>query len=259
MKNNSNSKKNLIKNIDRVKNNLLNQNIPLSSILTESYILARKLNDPDLLKWIKNEKDGYNLTEYEGRMESFPDYRRPRGFLEAQGPCNIRKPVYIPDEKFIDTLCRPCLDFSIANIEAYLKDFEKDRFFCISLHSNNAELVRKAVGFNVFPYLRYTKTDLESILNDVRRRLLEHILSIEEQFSDLSIRSKHGRRNRLVRDQKDVGDKEKTIFRKYTLELLLSFKRLCDELQTHAAKQRIALGIAIVTEADIELINYKGT
>lgn len=47
--------------------------------------------------------------------------------------------------------------------------------------------------------------------------------------------------------------------RKFTTELLIAFKSLCDRLPWQAPRQRIALGVAVVAEAGIEIKDYKHT
>ena len=45
--------------------------------------------------------------------------------------------------------------------------------------------------------------------------------------------------------------------RKYTKDLLIAFKKLCDTLPWQSAKQHYALGIAIVAEAGIEFHDFE--
>lgn len=45
---------------------------------------------------------------------------------------------------------------------------------------------------------------------------------------------------------------------KYTKDLVVGFKNLCDKIQTQSGTQRIAIGIAVVVETGVKLKDYKG-
>lgn len=47
--------------------------------------------------------------------------------------------------------------------------------------------------------------------------------------------------------------------RKYTKDLLVAFKELCDRLPWQGPKQRCALGVAVVAEAGIEIKDFEHT
>src|SRR6266545_4561280 len=79
--------------LNELRNDLLDEQVPLSAVLRRAYVLARSLDEPLFLGWIESELNGYTFPEDPRSVGEVPDYRRPprhadgrRPFRHAQAP-----------------------------------------------------------------------------------------------------------------------------------------------------------------------------
>lgn len=166
-------------------NELTNIDIPLASPLLKTKVLASRMGNPNLLNWVNSELNGY---EEDGTL---PDYRVEYGVLmgnyiqngykvsNAQIPVpNISKEfkeIYSKIESrdsikaIEDMVGKKNLAFSVSNdrkafLENEIRNSGNHRFQIINLH------IQIPVNFQ------------SNIVSNVRSRLLEFTLQLEQEF-----------------------------------------------------------------------------
>lgn len=171
-----------IVNLNRILDELVDNSIPLSSILRKVYILAIQLKDSNLIEFIENELNGYDQESWKAR-DDFPEYRRPMGYLKGEGPYGVEKPLLINNEEVMDKICRPRITWSIGKIESIFMNNSKDNeILVLSLNSKNEALIRNALSFPVKPFLEYQRAEFLAIIEAVRNKLLSLLLERKDKY-----------------------------------------------------------------------------
>jgi len=66
--------------IEDIRTHILDPKFPLTSILRETLVLARKLRSEELTKWVNSELEGYK-----GSKEELPNYRKYKAYSTGSG------------------------------------------------------------------------------------------------------------------------------------------------------------------------------
>ena len=191
--------------LSELRDDLMSHDVPLSSVLRKAYVFARKLGDPLLVRWIKNELHGYNLSEWENFKE-FPSYRRPEGILKGQGPHGIVKPIIMDDERLLPKFSRNPIPFSIAEIESSIQDSENSGVITFALSPAQEKALRKGLSVPAIPFLEYVRSAFIGILEAVRNNLLEFVLDLEEKIPTL--------------DLEDIDDKDRETVERTVIQVI---------------------------------------
>lgn len=169
--------------LNDVVNDLVDSSTPLSNVLRKAYVVAYRLQEPVFLRWIENEMNGYNLQEW--KDETFPSYRRPRGFLKGLDPYDgSKKVISIPHEELEEKICRVCLPYPISEIEAIVSGKSTSDTIEIGHSARSASIIQQLVGHRIFPYLSYPISSFVGILDTVRNKLLKVILDLQQKVGD---------------------------------------------------------------------------
>lgn len=169
---------------------LLDDNIKLSSSLNKAYVIARKLNIPDLLDFLNCEIRGYPDAN------NLPSYRITNGVLKGFNPYQGWQSLVIEDDKFAKTMSVVNLTMSIAEIESLVDDKDNTSQPRQVLPSS---LIPKMIGegFCTQLALFFGSNVLSAVLSTVRHAMLEWTLKLEE--------------NGIVGEGLSFTDKEKEI------------------------------------------------
>jgi hypothetical protein len=87
--------------------------LPISSLLRKSKVVAVKLQVKDALTWIDRELNGYS----DCTPNDLPDYRKIRGTPKAFNPYSGWMPVLIRDDKLAEVMCEAPLFQSAGALE----------------------------------------------------------------------------------------------------------------------------------------------
>lgn len=167
--------------LDEIQNDALSHQVPMSTILRKTYVLARRLKDSTLLKWIEGELNGYDWERMsDDERASFPSYRRPIGVLKALG-LGGHKPVLLKNPKLHDAVCLPPIVLSIPHIEAEVKDGDGSTV-SMQLPPNGQQILAKVVGDSCIFYIEYTRATFVNIMEVVRNKLLQLVIDIGQKF-----------------------------------------------------------------------------
>lgn len=154
---------------------LLNQTIPLSTLLRTALLISSKFDLTDLQSWINVELDGY----YNAGTK-IPQYRLVSGWIKAYNPYNgLWIPIDFGHLKDAEMFSRFPLNQSISEFEAIINDNKSEK-----LHAyyppEMKNILAKEVGFSEIAF-QFTKPQVHGIVNHVRNLLLKWSLELEKQ------------------------------------------------------------------------------
>ncbi len=166
----------------------------VSDLLRIAYTVARKLKVDKFASWAKQELDGYQSID----NSVIPEYRIVRGQLRGLNPYRGWIPAVIPDDNFAHTVESTVLFESVPEIEHLLSNNNGTLQKPLP-HAASATL-SKFFHMETQFTLIIERSALEGILQDIRQRVLEWALQLEEegilgdgvQFSDEEKRTAQG-------------------------------------------------------------------
>jgi len=166
--------------IQDIQKDILNPDVSLATILLKAKVLAYKLKNDDLKKWVKNELDGY------GDEDTLPDYRElttdPLGTFSNKA--YIHKDMPIPLSLIPDILRKNIEQNKILEgIQAIEKMAEKETL-CLSwpsdwvAHYNYCN--KSSLNKLIEAYHLISGHNFAQIIATVRSRLQDFILEISD-------------------------------------------------------------------------------
>lgn len=147
----------------------------VSDLLRIAYTVARKLKVDKFASWAKQELDGYQNVN----NSVAPEYRTVRGQLRGLNPYRGWIPAVIPDDDFSKTVESTVLFESVPEIEHLLSNNNGTLQKPLP-HAASATL-SKFFQMNTQFTLIIERSALEGILQDIRQRVLEWALKLEEE------------------------------------------------------------------------------
>lgn len=174
--------------IESLQNDILEQNTELSSILRKAKVLASKLNNIEIKTWVDLELNGYQ------NEEELPEYRKFSAFNMGTFNCydSIRNNIpisviNIPDEKIRNYLNENNIPFGVKNLESTIETGEKElkrpwpaEAICIYNLCNFSQSCTCIAAWRAIPIGQY-----EQILENIRNRLLEFLLKLQEKYPEI--------------------------------------------------------------------------
>lgn len=186
-----------MKLLESIINDLVVTNVSLSDPLLKTKVLATRIQNPQLLNWVESELSGYS------EKESLPIYRRSKGILKGnfvngyKQYTNVDIPVVHLEPDIIDNLTTIVDLDSISSIE----DLIGKKGVKMSVNSYGKAYLENSIRKMGNPYFELTSVFLEipatflsNIVSNVRSKLLEFILQLEQEFgleADISTLSNH--------------------------------------------------------------------
>lgn len=150
----------------------MNKEIDIETLLRKAYVIARKLKLLDFEEWVKCEQSGYGKKEV-------PEYRKVKGEIKAWNPMYGWIPVILQDSQVEETLTSRKLQNSISELADLYKNTE-EALLIMNLPAECNRLLSKYCGFNTKYSLQFGKNQIYSILSEVRNRILEWSLILED-------------------------------------------------------------------------------
>ena len=173
--------------IDDIRTHILDPKFPLTSILREALVLARKLRSEELTKWVNSELEGYKSSK-----EELPNYRKYKassigsGVIGACLMKNVPIPTFILPAEMRRFLDEGTITGGVRELESLLeskkaKSFHKPWPNEIINHYNYLHEVNISL---ISAYIVTPRGVIEHVLDTVRTRLLQFIIEIEELNPD---------------------------------------------------------------------------
>jgi len=183
-----------MKLIQSIINDLLETDKSLTSPLLKTKVLAKKLNNEELLTWVNNEHIGYSGTD------NLPRYRYTLGQLLGSYTVNGRtvvtnQPIMasMVDKEFSDFVNRSPINMSVESMESLLAE-EKTGRLILSLPAEVLSSISRAYreegnyGFQLLTArIETSKTALVQALSEIRSKLLDLMLELESKYGDIDI------------------------------------------------------------------------
>ncbi|STD59670.1 AbiTii domain-containing protein [Empedobacter falsenii] len=180
--------------VSQIINELMNTNeYSLDSALLKTKVLASRIQNKELLEWANSELIGYES------IENLPEYRRkiPNGLNGDYINGNIQYtnqqiPTTGLPEKIENSLRFVDFTNSVKELESFCYK-EKTSIIKSPLRAEIVGLINNNWSEMGNPYLNLynvnrviSKTSIEGILSNVRNKLLDFMLKIDEQFGNLT-------------------------------------------------------------------------
>lgn len=186
-----------MKLLESIINDLVVTNVSLSDPLLKTKVLATRIRNAQLLKWVEGELSGYE------EKADLPLYRKSKGIVKGnflngnKQYTNVDVPVGHLDNEILEKLIAIYDRDSVSSIEKLIGQ----KGVKMSLNSYVKPYLEDSIrelGNWYFEltsvYLEIPATFLSNILSSVRSKLLEFMLSLEQEFgveADITILSKN--------------------------------------------------------------------
>lgn len=176
--------------ISAIIDQLTNSDLPLSSPLLETKVLATRIKNDELLSWVNQEIEGYDIHA------TLPNYRIGPGILKGSyviGNTKVTNTALpIPDisEDIVSLLTKSKIRQSCSALENLLKSGQEKGAITFSLSGDIVQLLQDVYSQQIsyfYLYSAYVITSV-SIYHDalaiMRSRLLDLMLRLENEFGD---------------------------------------------------------------------------
>lgn len=186
-----------MKLLESIINDLVVTNVSLSDPLLKTKVLATRIRNAQLLKWVEGELSGYE------EKADLPLYRKSKGIVKGnflngnKQYTNVDVPVGHLDNEILEKLIAIYDRDSVSSIEKLIGQ----KGVKMSLNSYVKPYLEDSIrelGNWYFEltsvYLEIPATFLSNILSSVRSKLLEFMLALEQEFgveADITILSKN--------------------------------------------------------------------
>ena len=170
----------------QIQSGVVDSSVPISDVLRRAKILANLLRNTELRKWVDAELGGYDTTV------NLPDYRtfEPVNYGTFSGPFgklirNLQIPVtHLPDE-VREFASRMDVVQSVKAIEASVASATRENAYIFPWPPEAVILARGHITMSdgcvlVEAWKPFTTGQMESILDQIRNRLLDFLLELQQ-------------------------------------------------------------------------------
>ncbi|KKX48751.1 hypothetical protein [Sphingobacterium sp. IITKGP-BTPF85] len=174
-----------MKLLESIINDLVSTSTSLNDPLLKTKVLATRIRNAQVLLWVESELSGYK------DKDELPGYRRSKGILKGSylngydQYSNVDIPIAHLDIKMIKSLTAICSLDSVSSIEELIGK----KGVKISVNAYQKYYVENSIreiGNPYFQissiYLEIPATFLNNIVSNVRSKLLEFMLQLEQEF-----------------------------------------------------------------------------
>ncbi len=163
--------------------------ISLIDLLRRAKIFAKKTGDKDFLQWVDKELEGYE-------NKKAPDYRKVKGQIKALNPVMGWVPVQL-SEKMDKLLTNIAIKHPVSHLEELLED--KSGHYTIPLTGDALKNFQSSVGLETRFEFHFQRSELKTIVERIRNRLLDSLL--EKEIRGNSEESSSGQRVTLLNEK----------------------------------------------------------
>lgn len=163
------------RSIQSLKEKILSPDVKVSSLLREAKIIARELEDKEILEWIDKELNGY-------KDDPVPQYRKLRGLPLIKGPDRrwvLISPSIVQDVEFIKKIWEYPEGGAVPELEKRVSSSSLEGHFFVRYPPKLEKIILEKVGYyNTIAALMVFTSDLSKILEAVKNKLLDWIVNI---------------------------------------------------------------------------------
>lgn len=153
----------------------LNPKYSLSDLCQKAYFIARKLNQDEMIDFLKKEIYGYKNSK------DLPDYRHVDLIYKAFNPYHGWIPFQIPSQGIFSKLLKGPIFLSVGEMQDFINADDPVLNTAVPLELQQ-ELIKKSnMPFNTEIKGVFSKTQLVRILDAIKNRILDWALKLEEE------------------------------------------------------------------------------
>lgn len=147
----------------------------VSSLLRTALIVAKKLKQDDIIKWLNCEMNGYTDSD------EIPQYRQIAGQVMINNPFYGLQPVVFESATEAEIVSKKPFGVPISQIESLLAAKRKGTVLGIPLPPGLEHRLMQILNSNTPPVFIANESQMHSVLDIVRNNILEWTLKLEEK------------------------------------------------------------------------------
>ncbi|MBB6580548.1 hypothetical protein [Ralstonia solanacearum] len=153
----------------------LDRTCSISDLLRHGLLTARKLRVAATSTWINAELSGYGAAEAD-----VPAYRKVHGEPLARNPYRGWIPIRMPTPELALQIGHVMLPNKVAELEEYVSSDDNSHIY-LAYPTNRAYLLGRILDTDWNVALRIPKSSIVGIIDEVRNKLLDWAILLEEQ------------------------------------------------------------------------------
>lgn len=159
--------------IQELKNEAARSDIKVSDLLRKAKLALKNTGEPEFLKWIDKELNGYD------KGESVPEYRMIHGEPKGWNPYHGWVPFIIEDPKSQESLSKRGTSQSVAELESLIQHGSKSDYLQMSYPAEARANFSKSVGLDTNFSLFISPSAIHGVLNTVRNKLIDQLIDVD--------------------------------------------------------------------------------
>jgi hypothetical protein len=159
--------------VEELQRKALDRNCPITDLLRHALLTARKLKVTSTAEWIASELNGYG-------EEDVPAYRILSGQPLAKNPYHGWVPIRLPTAELTQMISEITLGNAIADLDASIDASDGSHLY-YSFPTDRAYRLREVLATDFELCLRVSKSTVASVIDQVRSKLLDWSMALEEQ------------------------------------------------------------------------------
>lgn len=153
----------------------LNPKYSFSDLCQKAYFIARKLNQSEMIEFLKKEIYGYK------NLKDLPDYRYVDLIYKAFNPYRGWIPFQIPSQGIFSKLLKGPIFLSVGEMQDFINADDPVLNTAVPLELQQELIKRSNMPFNTEIKGVFSKTQLVRILDAIKNRILDWALKLEEE------------------------------------------------------------------------------
>lgn len=159
--------------VEELQRKALDRDCPIADLLRHALLTARKLKVASTAEWIDAELHGYDSTE-------IPDYRILTGQPLAKSPYHGWIPIRMPNAELTLKISEITLGNAIADLDAS-NGLDSASHLLYTFPTERAYVLRQVLDTDWEVSLRVPKSAVSAIIDQVRSKILDWSMALEEQ------------------------------------------------------------------------------
>ena len=153
----------------------LNTNCSFSDLCQKAYFIARKLNQDEMIEFLKKEIYGYK------NLKDLPDYRYVDLIYKAFNPYHGWIPFQIPSQGIFSRLLKGPIFLSVGEMQDFLNADDSMLNSAVPLELQQELIKRSNIPFITEIKGVFSKTQLVRILDVIKNRILDWAIKLEKE------------------------------------------------------------------------------
>lgn len=153
----------------------LNTNCSFSDLCQKAYFIARKLNQDEMIEFLKKEIYGYK------NLKDLPDYRYVDLIYKAFNPYHGWIPFQIPSQGVFSRLLKGPIFLSVGEMQDFLNADDSILNSAVPLELQQELIKRSNMPFITEIKGVFSKTQLVRILDVIKNRILDWAIKLEKE------------------------------------------------------------------------------